>query len=215
MPSPTRSPLLLIFPDHPETIVGIDEVGRGCLGGPVVAAAVVLGRPVPGVRDSKKLSAAARARLEPQIHAAALAWGVGEASPAEIDTHNILQATFLAMRRALAGVQAQAAAAGVRTVWVDGNQVPPGMPSGWAVETYIGGDDLYAPIAAASVLAKEHRDRLMAALDASEPAYGWARHKGYGTPEHLQALASNGPSPAHRASFAPIARLTPRPRGPF
>ena len=160
-------------------VAGVDEAGRGCLAGPVVAAAVVLAGPIAGLRDSKRLSAAARARRAVQIKAEALAWGIGQASVIEIDTLNILQASLLAMRRAVAALPT--------TCW-------------------IGGDDLRPAIMAASILAKTTRDEWMLELDARNPEYGFALHKGYGTPQHLAALAARGPGVHHRMSCAPCQR---------
>jgi ribonuclease HII len=179
---------------------GIDEVGRGCLAGPVYAAAVIL--PVrhglKGLADSKALSAAEREALDPQIRAAALAWAIGIASVEEIDRVNILRATFLAMARAVAAL-------GLRpdACVVDGNQAPPlDLP----VRTVVGGDALVPGIMAASIIAKVARDAELRRLDAEHPAYGFARHKGYGTPEHQLALRTHGPCAIHRMSFAPCAQ---------
>lgn len=179
-------------------IAGVDEAGRGCLAGPVVAAAVVLAAPISGLRDSKRLSALARDRLALQIKAEALAWGIGQASVAEIDALNILQASLLAMRRAVAALPWLPDA-----VEVDGNQDPKG---GWPTTCWVGGDDLRPAIMAASILAKTTRDQWMLELDARTPSYGFALHKGYGTPRHLAALAEFGPSDEHRMSFAPCQR---------
>jgi ribonuclease HII len=177
---------------------GIDEAGRGPLAGPVVAAAVILDptRPIEGLRDSKLLSAPQRTRLAAEIRSRAIAWAVAEADVAEIDTLNILQATLLAMRRAvmaLAVVPAEAL--------VDGNRCPElPCPS----RAIIGGDRDVAAISAASILAKTVRDLQLVELDHRYPGYGFAHNKGYGTPEHLAALARQGPSPAHRRSFGPV-----------
>ncbi|MBU0790180.1 MAG: ribonuclease HII [Polycyclovorans sp.] len=179
-------------------VAGVDEAGRGCLAGPVVAAAVVLAGPIAGLRDSKRLSAAARARRAVQIKAEALAWGIGQASVIEIDTLNILQASLLAMRRAVAALPWVPDA-----VEIDGNQDPDG---GWPTTCWIGGDDLRPAIMAASILAKTTRDEWMLELDARNPEYGFALHKGYGTPQHLAALAARGPGVHHRMSFAPCQR---------
>jgi ribonuclease HII len=174
---------------------GVDEVGRGPLAGPVVACAVVL-RPdafLPGLDDSKRLTPRRRAALGEGIRAQAVAWCVAEATVEEIDRLNIAQASFLAMRRALAGL-------GLRPdhVLVDGFRLPawPGPQT-----PIVGGDGLSNSIAAASVLAKLHRDEAMTALDRVWPGYGFARHKGYATPEHLAALRRLGPCPLHRRSF--------------
>jgi ribonuclease HII len=181
-------------------IAGIDEAGRGPLAGPVVAAAVILdgAAPIAGLRDSKELSARARARLAVEIRAHALAWAVASADVEEIDALNILQATLVAMRRAfdaLAVVPAQA--------WIDGNRCPD-LPC--AARAIIGGDRDVPAISAASILAKTVRDGMLVELDGRYPAYGFARNKGYGTPEHLAALARHGPCPAHRRTFAPVAQ---------
>lgn len=182
-------------------LAGVDEAGRGPLAGPVVAAAVILDphRPIAGLDDSKKLSEKKRDALEPQILAQALAFGIGRADVDEIDARNILQATWLAMRRAVAALAPAADA-----LVVDGNRAPDfGLPT----ETVVGGDARVPAISAASILAKVSRDREMIALDARFPGYGFAKHKGYGTAEHLAALARLGPSPVHRQSFAPVRQL--------
>ena len=181
-------------------IAGIDEAGRGPLAGPVVAAAVILdpARPISGLRDSKLLSARQRDVLAIEIRANALAWSVGEADVAEIDTLNILQATMLAMRRAFEGL---AIAPG--EAWIDGNRCP---ELGCAMRAIVKGDRDVAVISAASIIAKTARDTLLDELDARYPAYGFAHNRGYGTPGHLAALARYGPCPAHRRSFAPVAQ---------
>lgn len=178
-------------------VAGIDEAGRGPLAGPVVCAAVVFHGPVPrGLADSKLLAAAERERLAETIFARAHV-AIASAGPAEIDRHNIRGATLRAMCRALLALPCRPVLA-----LVDGRDVPPGLScDGRAV---IGGDARYAAIAAASIVAKVTRDAMMARLDAAYPAYGFARHMGYGTPEHLAALAAHGPCPAHRRSFAPV-----------
>lgn len=181
-------------------VCGIDEAGRGPWAGPVMAAAVILdpARVPVGVNDSKALSAARREALYAEITAAAQV-GVGAASVEEIDRLNILQATFLAMRRALAALPTPPAHA-----LVDGNQRPPlGLP----VTCVVKGDARSLSIAAASIVAKVRRDRLMAELAASHPAYGWERNAGYGTAAHRRALDMVGVSPFHRKSFAPIRKL--------
>ena len=185
-------------PGWPEVVAGVDEAGRGPLAGPVVAAAVIL-RPrahIAGLRDSKRLSGRQRADLVPRIHRAASAHAIGVASVAEIDQLNILAATMLAMQRAIRGL-------GVlpELVAVDGNQAP--LDVGPCV-TIVGGDDKVAAISAASVLAKEYRDRQMTDFDVQYPGYDFARHKGYGTAQHLAVLAALGPSAIHRHSFAPV-----------
>lgn len=184
-------------------VAGIDEAGRGPLAGPVVAAAVILdpARPIAGLNDSKKLSEAARERLAVEIRDKALAWAVAEASAAEIDRINILQATFLAMRRA-----AEALAVAPVQAQIDGNKVPPGLPC--PGEAVVKGDGKIAAIAAASILAKTHRDALMRELALAHPEYGFERHMGYPTPAHFAALEAHGPCPAHRRSFAPVAQLS-------
>lgn len=178
-------------------ICGIDEAGRGPWAGPVVAAAVILprkGRP-KGLADSKQLSPEAREELALAIRACATV-GVGLASAQEIDAINILQATLLAMRRAVAALGVQPAAA-----LIDGNCAP---DLACPVETIVDGDAHVACISAASIIAKVERDRLMAALCARYPGYGFAKHKGYGTPEHQAALAALGPCAIHRLSFKPV-----------
>lgn len=200
-------PKPLIHAPAASITVGLDEAGRGCWAGPVVAAAVCLRGPLAGLNDSKKLSPAARAKLVPLIHIQALAWGIGEASAAEIDSLNILQASFLAMQRAFEELQGRLPRGATGFLWVDGNRLPPWSFSGWPMEAFVGGDASHAPIAAASILAKEHRDALMGTLDRQYPEYGFARHKSYGTAEHQQALSVHGPCPEHRKTFRPIACL--------
>ena len=180
-------------------IVGVDEAGRGPLAGPVVAAAVLLCEGgIPGLDDSKKLSAKRRAELEVQIKARCR-WGVGEASVEEIDRINILQATFLAMTRAVEALGIEPA-----EVLVDGNRLP-----GWrfTARAIIGGDALHPCISAASIIAKEHRDRFMITMARDFPGFGWERNMGYGTAQHLAALRQYGPTPHHRTSFAPVAQM--------
>lgn len=178
----------------------MDEAGRGPLAGPVVAAAVILdpGRPIAGLRDSKLLSPRAREALAASIRARALAWAVGASSVDEIDAINILQATLLAMKRAVAGL----VIAPDRAL-VDGDRLPPLACPARAV---VKGDRDVPVIAAASILAKTARDAMLVTLDQGYPVYGFARHKGYGTREHLEALARHGPCPEHRRSFSPVAR---------
>jgi len=187
-------------------IAGVDEAGRGPLAGPVIAAAVILDpqRPIPGLRDSKQLRPAVRAALAQRIYRDALAVAVGEASPAEIDRINILQATLEAMRRALLALCS--AAATPNCVMIDGNCAPqlPDWLGGCMLETVIRGDATVPVISAASIIAKTHRDALMRRWDAVHPGYGLAVHFGYGTRTHLQALALLGPSPIHRRSFNPL-----------
>ncbi len=183
-------------------VAGVDEAGRGPLAGPVVAAAVILPPDFDGagIRDSKKLSAVARERAEARILTEALAVGIGMVEAAEIDRLNILRATHQAMRCAL-----HALAIPVDAVLVDGLPVPDLHPCCQAV---VKGDDRCFSIAAASIIAKVTRDRLMCACAEQYPEYGFARHKGYPAPEHLAALEQHGPCPLHRRSFAPVARHT-------
>jgi ribonuclease HII len=182
-------------------LCGVDEAGRGPLAGPVVAAAVILDplRPIDGLRDSKQMTARQRAEVAEAIRACALAWSVAQASVEEIDEINILQATLLAMRRAVDGLQPAADYA-----LIDGNQLPRLAVPARAV---IGGDATEPAISAASILAKTHRDALMIAFDATHPGYGFAEHVGYGTPQHLKQLRALGPCPLHRRSFAPVRDL--------
>jgi ribonuclease HII len=192
---------LLWFDAAAGLVCGIDEAGRGPLAGPVVAAAVILdpARPIVGLNDSKKLSALKRESLALEIRAKAIAFCVAEASPEEIDAINILQATFLAMRRAVAGLSVTP----LRAV-VDGNRCPK-LPI--PVEAVVKGDGKIAAIAAASILAKTVRDHGMLALHAQFPQYGFDRHMGYPTAVHLAALQAHGASPHHRRSFGPVAQL--------
>ena len=179
-------------------VAGVDEAGRGPLAGPVVAAAVIFQKKhIPkGLNDSKKLTARMREKLYARIMEKAVAVGVGEASVDEIDLVNIRQATHLAMARAVRALKPAAAFA-----LVDGNDAP-ALPC--PCETIVGGDGRSVSIAAASIIAKVTRDRLMAALHEIHPEYGWAANKGYGTAEHLLALERFGATPHHRRSFAPI-----------
>lgn len=181
-------------------VAGVDEAGRGPLAGPVVAAAVILDdlQPIKGLNDSKKLSEKRREKLYDEILAKALCCSIADASVQEIDQLNILQATLLAMRRAVDGLRLKPV-----KVLVDGNRLP---VLDVRAEAIVQGDALVPAISAASILAKVHRDRLCAQLHAQYPHYGFDRHKGYGTADHLQALAEHGPSPWHRLSFAPVAR---------
>jgi ribonuclease HII len=185
----------------PLGLCGVDEAGRGPLAGPVMAAAVMLdpSQPIDGLRDSKKLSAAARERLADEIRLRAVAWCVAEASVAEIDHLNILQATLLAMQRAVAGL-----GRAPDDVWVDGNRCPNWA---WRSQAVVKGDDKVAAIAAASILAKTVRDQFMCRLHADFPAYGFAQHMGYGTAAHLAALQTHGTCPQHRRSFGPVKRV--------
>lgn len=179
-------------------VAGVDEAGRGPLAGPVVAAAVILDelQPIEGLNDSKKLTARQRERLYDEIRAKALCCSVAEATVDEIDSINILQATMLAMRRAVEGLRLKPA-----QVLVDGNRLPVlKVPA----EAIIKGDATVTSIAAASILAKVHRDRLCLALHERYPHYGFDLHKGYSTADHLAALLTHGACPAHRRSFAPV-----------
>jgi ribonuclease HII len=181
-------------------VAGVDEAGRGPLAGPVVAAAVILDdlKPIAGLNDSKKLTEKRREKLYDEIMAKALCCSIAEASVQEIDSLNILQATLLAMRRAVDGLRLKPV-----KVLVDGNRLP---VLDVRAEAIVQGDALVPAISAASILAKVHRDRLCAQLHLKYPQYGFDRHKGYGTAEHLQALTQHGPSPWHRNSFSPVAR---------
>lgn len=188
--------------DAPPTLLaGVDEAGRGPLAGPVVAAAVILDelQPIEGLDDSKRLSARRRAQLNDEIRAKALAFCVAEASVQEIDRINILQATMLAMQRAVAGLRIAP-----RLVCVDGNRVPPLAVPAIAI---VGGDARVAAISAASILAKVHRDAWCERLALDYPQYGFAQHKGYGTAAHLAALRQHGACEQHRQSFAPVAAV--------
>jgi len=185
-------------PDRPGLYAGVDEAGRGPLAGPVVAAAVILDErhPVAGLRDSKQLSARRRESLFDEIRAKALCCSIAEASVEEIDRLNILQATMLAMQRAVEGLRLPP-----HRVLVDGNRLPMLRVPGEAI---VRGDAQVPAIAAASILAKVHRDRLCLEMDQLWPAYGFAVHKGYPTPQHLAALREQGAAPVHRRSFAPV-----------
>ncbi len=182
-------------------LAGVDEAGRGPLAGPVLAAAVILDdrHPVKGLADSKTLSSVRRERLYDEIRAKALCCCVAQASVEEIDQLNILQATLLAMRRAVAGLRLKPA-----LVLIDGNRLPPLDVRAQAI---VRGDALVDAISAASILAKVERDRRCAALDLEYPQYGFARHKGYGTVEHLRALRAHGACAEHRKSFRPVAEV--------
>jgi ribonuclease HII len=184
--------------DIPGLIAGVDEAGRGPLAGPVVAAAVILDprKPIEGLADSKKLTALRREKLFDEIRAKALCCSVAEASVEEIDRLNILQATLLAMRRAVDGLRLKPI-----KVLVDGNRIP---ILDVLAEAIVKGDALVPAISAASILAKVTRDRWCAELDAQYPEYGFAAHKGYGTAEHLAALRTHGACPQHRTTFSPV-----------
>lgn len=185
----------------PGLVAGVDEAGCGPLAGPVVAAAVILddAAPIAGLADSKALTPARRERLFAEIHARALCVSVAEASVEEIDTLNILQARLLAMKRAVEGLRLVP-----RLALVDGNRLPRLKV---AAEAVVRGDALHPCISAASIVAKVHRDRVCAELHAQWPDYGFDGHKGYPTPEHLDALRRHGACPAHRRSYAPVRAL--------
>ena len=187
--------------DTPGLLAGVDEAGRGPLAGPVVAAAVILDprQPIAGLADSKKLTARRRERLYDEICAKALCCSIALASVAEIDRLNILQATLLAMQRAVAGLRLPPA-----KVQVDGNRLP---TLGVLAEAIVDGDATVPAISAASILAKVQRDRWCAEVDAQWPQYGFAAHKGYGTAAHLAALRAHGACEHHRRSFAPVAAV--------
>jgi ribonuclease HII len=186
--------------DVPGLVAGVDEAGRGPLAGPVVAAAVILDdlKPIKGLADSKQLTALRRERLYDEIRAKALCCSIAMASVEEIDQLNILQATMLAMRRAVLGLRLKPT-----KVLVDGNRLP---ALDVLAEAIVSGDALVPCISAASILAKVTRDRMLCELHQLHPEYGFDRHKGYGTAEHLRALQTHGALPAHRKSFAPVAR---------
>jgi ribonuclease HII len=196
-----KGPDLSLEADHPWPVCGVDEAGRGPWAGPVSAAAVILdpARTPEGLNDSKKLGERRRQALEVEIKASALAWGVGFASVEEIAEINILQATGLAMRRAV-----EALAVAPAFILVDGSYRFD-LPA--PVRPVVRGDSLSASIAAASILAKTARDRVMVELDEAWPEYGFAAHKGYHAPVHVEALQRLGPCPAHRISWAPIRAL--------
>lgn len=190
-----------VFDDTGQILAGVDEVGRGPLAGPVVAAAVILDphRPVEGLKDSKKLSERRREELAGLIRERALAWSLGRAEVHEIDDINILQASLLAMQRAVAALSMAP-----ELVLVDGNRCPRlDYPS----QAVVRGDALVPAISAASIIAKVSRDREMIELDGSYPGYGLAKHKGYPSKAHLAALQTLGVTPVHRRSYAPVRRL--------
>ncbi len=200
--------LILARPSTPALIFGVDEAGRGPLAGPVVAGAVLLGVNAPqGLDDSKRLTAPRRAALEAEIKASCR-WGIGEASVEEIDSLNVFGATMLAMTRAVAAL-CEVLGEDPEEVLVDGNLTPAGRNQAWRwrARGIVGGDGIEPCISAASILAKEHRDRLMRRYAEAHPHYGWEHNAGYGTPEHLAALRQHGPTPHHRRSFAPVAQL--------
>lgn len=190
--------------DAPGLVAGVDEAGRGPLAGSVVAAAVILDdlNPIKGLNDSKKLTALRRERLFAEIHAKALCVSVGEASVEEIDRLNILQATMLAMQRAVDGLRLQP-----KKVLIDGNRIPQLKVLSEAI---VGGDALVPAISAASIIAKVTRDRQCEVLHAQYPLYGFDAHKGYGTVQHMAALQAHGASAVHRKSFAPVRQALER-----
>lgn len=194
---------------RPGLTAGVDEAGRGPLAGPVAAAAVILddARPIIGLADSKRLSPARREALALEIRASSLAWGLGWAEAAEVDEFNVLQATFLAMRRALAALRSVPA-----HVIVDGNRCPSlqGLTFECTVEAVVRADATVASVSAASILAKTARDACMRELELRYPGYGFADHKGYPTASHVAALRRLGPSPVHRRSYAPVQSCDPR-----
>ena len=187
--------------NSPGLVAGVDEAGRGPLAGPVVAAAVILDdqNPIAGLADSKKLSAARREWLFDEIRAKALCCSIAQASVEEIEQLNILQATLLAMKRAVEGLRLTP-----KKVWVDGNRLP---VLSMMAEAIVQGDALVPAISAASILAKVHRDRWCATMDLAYPQYGFSKHKGYGTAQHLAALQLHGACPEHRKTFRPVAEV--------
>jgi len=189
-------PSLLPYLDPTRQEAGVDEAGRGCLAGPVVAAAVLLPKDYAqeALTDSKQVKESVRHSLREEIEACALAWGVGFASPAEIDQHNILNATYLAMHRAIAKLGER-----VDFLLIDGNRFRP--YAGLSHQCIIKGDGKLLPIAAASILAKTHRDAYMQHLAERYPGYGWETNKGYPTPAHKKAIRALGFTPHHRKSF--------------
>jgi len=183
-------------------IAGVDEAGRGPLVGSVVAAAVILdpNNPIEGLNDSKKLTEKKREKLFIEIREKALAWAIAEASAAEIDEHNILQASLLAMRRAVEALPVQP-----EHVLVDGNKIPQGLAM--SCDAVVGGDALHAEISAASILAKVTRDHQMIEMDQKHPQFGFAKHKGYPTKAHFEAIALHGVIDEHRRSFGPVKKV--------
>jgi ribonuclease HII len=197
----TENPSLQLFDNVGELVCGVDEAGRGPLAGPVFAAAVILdpNRPINGLRDSKKLSEAQRDTLAAQIKEHALAWSIAQCSEAEIDALNILQATMLAMRRAVEGLSTQPTLA-----LIDGNRCP---VMSIRSEAIVKGDDKVTAISAASILAKTARDAALLVLHKQYPQYAFDQHKGYPTALHLERLRAHGVSPVHRKSYAPVRAL--------
>ncbi|MBA4353664.1 MAG: ribonuclease HII [Novosphingobium sp.] len=210
MPSNAISATTFSSANSSRLIIGVDEAGRGPLAGPVVAAAVILCKPRPaGLDDSKKLTAARRAGLEDKIKRRCR-WAVGVVEPEEIDRLNIFGATMLAMTLAVAALCEQLQGHEiVGEVLIDGNLTPQGRRPEWCwpARPIVGGDAIEPCISAASIIAKEHRDRIMRQAAQDHPHYGWERNAGYGTPEHLAALRQHGATPLHRRSFAPVAQL--------
>lgn len=194
----SESDLDLFAPEQFSRIAGVDEVGRGCLAGPVVAAAVILdpNRPIKGLRDSKKLSAKKRDELAQEIKEKALAWSVAAMGPEVIDKINILQATLEAMKAAVEKLPVEP-----DFVQVDGNKLPKWK---WLSEAVVKGDDEVEWISAASIIAKTTRDGYMCKIAELYPQYGFEHHVGYGTAEHIKALKAYGPTPIHRKTFAPV-----------
>ena len=194
----SESDLDLFAPEQFSRIAGVDEVGRGCLAGPVVAAAVILdpNRPIKGLRDSKKLSAKKRDELAEEIKEKALAWSVAAMGPEVIDKINILQATLEAMKAAVEKLPVEP-----DFVQVDGNKLPKWK---WLSEAVVKGDDKVEWISAASIIAKTTRDAYMCKMAELYPQYGFVHHVGYGTAEHIKALKAYGPTPIHRKTFAPV-----------
>lgn len=194
----SESDLDLFAPEQFSRIAGVDEVGRGCLAGPVVVAAVILdpNRPIKGLRDSKKLSAKKREELAQEIKEKALAWSVAAMGPEVIDKINILQATLLAMKAAVEKLPVEP-----DFVQVDGNKLPKWK---WMSEAVVKGDDKVEWISAASIIAKTTRDAYMCKIAKLYPQYGFEHHVGYGTAEHIKALKAYGPTPIHRKTFAPV-----------
>lgn len=201
MPDPTLERERALWAKGFRVVAGLDEVGRGPIAGPVIAAAVVLPpdqQPIDGLRDSKLLSAKQRERLADEIRRAALAWALGGASVREIDRVNIRRAAALAMRRAVERLPQPP-----DYILLDGNPLP---ELDWEHEAIVGGDNLCQTVSAASVLAKCARDRLMGLLAPRYPDFGWDHNMGYATQDHLSALAQSGPSPHHRMTFGPVAQ---------